>query len=93
MGWRLTSAMAPPAIRAFCFVSASNCRFMDLNAGKRIDLAVPRLLFDHLLDILIAGLPTLPDAGDAKVDVLGMILVVEAGGEQTHEMPCCTAAK
>jgi hypothetical protein len=53
---------------------------------ERIDLIMPRRPFEGLGRLLIAGLPPSANAGLAELDVLGVILVVEARCQQQHHV-------
>ena len=56
------------------------------DAGKRIELADPGLLFEHRFGVAVTGVPALHDAGRAEIDVLGVVLAAELRGEQPHHM-------
>ena len=51
---------------------------MHDDALQHVDLALPRLLGEHAPRVVQPGLPAVPDAGAGEVDVLGVILAVEA---------------
>src|SRR5688572_11618086 len=57
---------------------------MNEHAAQGIDIAVPGLPVDHAPDIVVAGLPPRADAFGAEIDVLGVIVEVEARRQQAH---------
>ena len=52
-------------------------RLVQDHAFVRIEIAIPGCLFERPHCLGVAGLPTHTDAGGTKIDVLGVVLVLE----------------
>ena len=59
---------------------------MQNHAFERIEFSLPRLLLQHMLRVLETGLPTMPYAGPTKIDILVVVFMIEAWGEQLNDM-------
>src|SRR3981189_1862819 len=59
---------------------------MDDHARQCVDRAFPRLVFEDLPRMVMAGLPASFDAGAREVDVLGVVLAIEAGQQEPHQV-------
>ena len=66
---------------------------MEVESLSWIDIHPPGLLPEDLLRIDISRLPTRPDPSTAEVDVLRVILALQPGGKQTHDVRTQEAAQ
>src|SRR2546426_5909037 len=59
---------------------------MDDHAFHRVDGLLPGLAREHLLRVGVAGLAARGDAGGREVDVLAVVVALELGREEAHDM-------
>src|SRR5713226_2112233 len=59
---------------------------MQNHAFERIESSLPGLLLEHMLRVLETGLPAMPYAGPTKINVLSIVFMIEARGEQLNDM-------
>src|SRR2546425_11557327 len=59
---------------------------MDDHAFHRVDRLLPGLAREHLLRVGVAGLAARGDAGGREVDVLAVVVALELGREEAHDM-------
>src|SRR5216117_434320 len=59
---------------------------MDDHAFHRVDRLLPRLAREHLPRVGVAGLAARGDAGGREVDVLAVVVALELGGEEAHDV-------
>src|SRR6476659_3871369 len=60
---------------------------VDDDAFHRIDRALPRCEREHSSRLGVTGLPARLDAGGCEVDILEMILAVEAWRDESRHVP------
>src|SRR6516225_11466877 len=60
--------------------------FVQNEAFKRIEVARPRRLSQHLYRVGVARVPTEPNASGTEVDILRMILARQRRGDETHNV-------
>src|SRR6516164_2468426 len=65
---------------------ATGFGFVQNEAFKRIEVARPRRLSQHLYRVAVARVPTEPNAIGTEVDILRMILTCQRRGDETHNM-------
>src|SRR5262249_25579020 len=61
-------------------------RLVKDHTFQRIELALPGGLIERAHGLSVAGLPTHADAGGTKIDVLGVVFVLELRRQQAHDV-------
>ena len=59
---------------------------MQNDAVQLVALTLPWFLLDHAARAVVTGLPALADPGRTKVDIFGVVLVLDAWRQQAHDM-------
>src|SRR3989454_10765203 len=71
---------------ALCEPFAQRRVLMDDHAFHRVDRLLPWPAREHLLRVGVAGLAARGDAGGREVDVLGVVVALQLGGEEAHDV-------